>query len=80
MWKNPNDGRFYLIGVVARGPDCPNRNKQPGAYTKVQVYLDSIKKIQNGEKLEYESMYTPKDAARIIIKNFVSRSIEEKND
>jgi len=53
MWKNPNDGRFYLIGVVARGSDCPNWSRSPGVYTKVQPYVGFMRHIESAEKLEF---------------------------
>lgn len=67
MWKNPGNGRYYLVGTVARGPECPNKEKMPGVYTKVQPIIDFIKKVENGEKLEYEMVGTKQD---ILLKKF----------
>merc|ERR1712168_1406889 len=37
------DGKYVLVGVVSYGPGCAS--KYPGAYARVQNYLDWIKNI-----------------------------------
>ncbi|XP_074597140.1 clotting factor G beta subunit-like [Brevipalpus obovatus] len=63
VWKNPDNGRYYLVGTVARGPDCPNKEKSPGIYTKIKPYIDFFKKVENGDKLDYEMIGTTMDFA-----------------
>ncbi|XP_074596464.1 transmembrane protease serine 9-like [Brevipalpus obovatus] len=49
MHKNPADGRWYLAGVVSRGPDCPNKSGLPGIYTKLTVMRNSIRTMDTPE-------------------------------
>ncbi|XP_074601935.1 tryptase beta-2-like [Brevipalpus obovatus] len=39
MWRNPNNGRWYLIAVVSRGRGgCDSTGSRPGIYTSVSHY------------------------------------------
>ncbi|XP_074600072.1 melanization protease 1-like [Brevipalpus obovatus] len=49
MYKNRFDNRWYLAGVVSRGPDCPNHSGFPGIYTKLRSMHKSIRKMDTPE-------------------------------
>ncbi|XP_074596646.1 venom protease-like [Brevipalpus obovatus] len=42
MYKNPDNNRWYLAGVVSRGPECPNTSGMPGIYSKLNSIRSSI--------------------------------------
>ncbi|XP_074595220.1 clotting factor G beta subunit-like [Brevipalpus obovatus] len=79
-WKNPDNGRYYLVATVSRGPKCPNKERDPGLYTKIKPYMDFFKKVENGEKLDYEMIGNSKDFARKQIQDIFDNKDRQKTD
>jgi len=52
MWLNPDDGRWYVVGVAALtfGGSCGNfyHRFAPSVYTFVGLYADFIRKTATG--------------------------------
>lgn len=43
MYRNEENGRWYLVGVVSRGWDeCGTSEIMPGIYTAVRPHLDTL--------------------------------------
>ena len=50
MCRAPSDGTYKLIGLVSWGGDKCAQAHEPGAYTRVEKYVDWIKKHVHDRK------------------------------